>query len=212
MTSGIKIDDPMSDADRGTRLTWFLRVHSGVEVDWNWRQHGTPPVEQLAPVRMPRSSASNRHIPVSAYSITNGGVVHLESGLEHDLVRRLDRDRGIVQMVSQPLRLSWTTPEAASHTPDLLTVHDDSAVTVWDVRAREEQDDDFRTKSAVTRDGCAAVGWHYEVFTGLSGTERLNLLWLHGFRRKPAWADRFEEEIRRAAGSGIATLGNPLLR
>jgi hypothetical protein len=110
-------------------------------------------------------------------------------------------------MVSQPLRLSWTTLEPASHIPDLLTVCVDGAVTAWDVRALEEQDDDFRTKSAVTRCACAVVGWHYEVFTGLSGTERLNLLWLHGFRRRPAWADRFEDEIRRAAGCGIATLG-----
>jgi hypothetical protein len=163
---------------------------------------------QLTPVRMPRSSASNRHIPVTAYSMTNGGVVHLESGLEHDLVRRLDRDSGIVGMVSQPLRLSWTAPEPVRHIPDLVTLHDDDAVTVWDVRALDEQDDDFRNKSAVTRDACAVVGWRYEVFTGLGGVERLNLLWLHGFRRRPAWTDRWEEQIQRAASHRDATIGS----
>ena len=208
MSSATKIDSSPAVADCGLRVTWFFRFHGTAEMGWDWQRHGAPPVEQLAPVRMPRSSASNRHIPVTAYSMTNGGVVHLESGLEHDLVRRLDRDSGIVGMVSQPLRLSWAAPEAVSHIPDLLTLHDDNAVTVWDVRALEEQDEDFRNKSAVTRDACAIVGWHYEVFTGLGEIERLNLLWLHAFRRRPAWADRFEEAILRAAKCRNATIGS----
>lgn len=157
---------------------------------------------------MPKSSASNRHIPVTAYSTTNRGVVHLESGLEHDLIRRFDRDLAIVGVVSEPLRLSWTTPEPVSHIPDLLTLDDDNIVTVWDVRALEEQDDDFRNKSAVTRDECAIVGWCYEVFCGLGEIERLNLLWLHGFRRRLSWADRYEQKIRRAAGHRNATIGS----
>jgi hypothetical protein len=57
--------------------------------------------------------------------------------------------------------------EPASHIPDLLTLHDDNAVTVWDVRAIEEQDEDFRNKCAATRDACAAVGWRYEAFRRL---------------------------------------------
>ena len=208
MSSATKRDSSPAVADCGLRVTWFFCVQGTAAVGWDWQRLGPPPVEQLAPVRMPRSSASNRHIPVTAYSMTNGGVVHLESGLEHDLVRRLDRDPGIVGMVSQPLHLSWTMPERVSHIPDLLTLHDDNAVTVWDVRALEEQDDDFRNKSVVTRDACAIVGWRYEVFTGLGESERLNLLWLHGFRRRSAWVDRYEEKIRRAAGHRNATIGS----
>lgn len=45
------------------------------------------------------------------------------------------------------------------------------------------------------------------MYTGLGAIERLNLLWLHGFRRRPAWADRWEEEILRAAGCRDATIG-----
>jgi hypothetical protein len=208
MSSATKMDSPPPVADCDLRVTWFFRVQDAAEMGWDWQRLGPPPVQQLAPIRMPRSSASNRHIPVTAYSMTNRGVVHLESGLEHDLVRRLDRDSVIVGMVSQPLRLSWTTPEPVSHIPDLLTLHDDNAVTVWDVRALEEQDDDFRNKSTVTRDACAVVGWRYEVFTGLSEIERLNLLWLHGFRRRPAWADHYEKKIRRAARHRDATIGS----
>jgi hypothetical protein len=208
MTSATNIDSSPSVADRGTRQTWFFRAHATAEAGWDWQRLGAPPVKQLIPVRMPKSSASNRHIPVTAYSMTNGGVVHLESGLEHDLVRRLDRASGVVGLVSQPLRLSWTMPELVSHIPDLLALHDDNAVTVWDVRALEEQDEDFRNKSALTRDACSAVGWRYEVFTGLGETEPFNLLWLHGFRRRPAWADRFEGQIRRAASGRNATIGS----
>jgi len=208
LSSATKIGSSPAVADGGLRVKWFFAVHGAAEMGWDWQRLGAPGVEDLAPVRMPRSSASNRHIPVTAYSMTNGGVVHLESGLEHDLVRRLDRDADIVKMVSQPLRLAWAAPEPASHIPDLLTLHDDNAVTVWDVRALDEQDADFRNKSAVARDACAAVGWRYDVFTGLGEIERLNLLWLHGFRSRPAWADRSEEKVIRAARSRNATIGS----
>lgn len=207
------IDDSDTPAiDNCARITWYFRADGSEEMVWDWQRHGAPSVAQLAPVRMPRSSASNRHIPVTAYSMTNAGVVHLESGLEHDLVRRLDRDSTITHIVSQPLRLSWTAPEPGRHTPDLLTSHDDGAVTVWDVRAVDEQDDDFRRKSAVTRKACSAVDWRYEVFTGLGHNERLNLMWLNGFRGRSAWTDRFEDEIRRDASSRDATIGTLFAR
>jgi len=81
-------------------------------------------------------------------------------------------------------------------------------VTVWDVRALEEQDNDFRIKSTVTRSACAVAGWHYQVFTGLGDVERLNLLWLHGFRRSPAWTDRWVDQIRQEASRRDATIGS----
>jgi hypothetical protein len=208
MSSAVKVESPTPDVSRDLQATWSFRMQGAEEADWNWRQFGPPSVEQLSPVRMPRSSASSRHIPVTAYSVTNGGVVHLESGLEHDLVRRLDRDSGIVGIVAQPFRLSWTAAKPISHIPDLVALHDDDAVTVWDVRALEEQDDDFRIKSAVTRNACAVAGWHYQVFTGLGDVERLNLLWLHGFRRRPAWADRWVDQIHQAACRRDATIGS----
>jgi hypothetical protein len=189
---------------------WTLRFHDGVKTVWLWQVQGAPPLHQLAPIRTPRSSSKNRHIPVSAYTFTNSGVIHLESGLEHDLVRKLDRDPDVVRMISQPFRLSWETAEPVSHVPDLLTQHLDSGVTVWDVKALEHQDDDFRAKSVVTRRACERVGWRYAVFTGLSTTERMNLLWLHGFRRRSRWAAHFEEAILRTAERSDSTVGSLL--
>ena len=195
-------------ADCRPRLTCTFRLRDSATVDWEWQRRGVPPLDQLHPVRKPRSSEHHRHIPVTAYTMTNSDIVSLESGLEHDLVRRVDRDPRVTRIVPQPLQLTWTAPASGWHVPDLLTVHDNGSATVWDARPLERQGDDFRTKSAITRDACAAVGWGYEIFSGLGKVERLNLLWLHGFRRRPAWADPFEERIRSAASRQGATLGS----
>lgn len=195
--------------DSVVAVEWRMRFRDGVETVWLWNVQGSPPLDKLAPARTPRSSASNRHIPVSAYSVTNSGVLHLESGLEHDLVRTLDRDPDVVRMVAQPFLLSWKIDEPVGHFPDLLTQHIDGAVTVWDVRSLEQQDDDFHAKSVVTRRACERVGWRYAVFAGVSTTERMNTLWLHGFRRRPPWAGHFDDEVLRMAGCG-STVGSLL--
>ena len=68
---------------------------------------------------------------------------------------QLDRDPTVLRIVAQPLTLSWRGSEPGSHTPDLLTVHAGAAPTVWDVRALDKQDQQFETKSALTRRVCA---------------------------------------------------------
>jgi hypothetical protein len=197
-------DGLRADLDVGGRFRWEFCVE-GVLRCWIWQVDGPPPLQKLQPVRKPRTSARNRHMLVTAFSTTNRGCLALESGLEHDLVRRLDRDPKVLRMVSQPLKLLWSLPTAAHHFPDLLTVHD-FGVTVWDARAVEEQNEDFLTASALTREACLSVGWSYQVFSGLAEQERLNLLWLHGFRRKPPWSDRVAEQIRTIARGRGATL------
>ncbi|MBN3511534.1 TnsA-like heteromeric transposase endonuclease subunit [Mycolicibacterium septicum] len=195
-------------ADGMAQLEWTMRFLDGVETVWLWQVQGAPPLHQLASVRTPRSSASNRHIPVTAYTFTNSAVVHLESGLEHDLVRMLDRDSTVLRIISQPFQLSWRAEEPVTHFPDLLTQHIDGSVMVWDARPLEKQDDDFQAKSIVTRRACETVGWRYTVFAGTTVTERMNMLWIHGFRRKPPWAMHFEQKILRLADRSGATVGS----
>ena len=36
-------------------------------------------------------------------------------------------------------------------------------------------------------EACAEVGWHHEVFSGWSRVRRVNLMWIHGFRRPMPW-------------------------
>jgi hypothetical protein len=90
----------------------------------------------------------------------------------------------------------------------LLSLSADDDVTVWDARRLDEQDETFGVQAEVTRQCCEAVGWHYEVFSGLATVERLNLLWLHGFRRCPDWLARQIDLIRRVAGGGGISLGD----
>ena len=187
-------------------VRWTFRLGSAPPSVWSWPKGSAPPLDQLAPVRRPRSSEHNRHVPVTAYTMTNGDFVSLESGLEHDLLRRLDRDPSVLRIVAQPLTLSWRGSEPGSHTPDLLAVHAGAAPTVWDVRATDRQDQQFDTKSALTRQACASVGWGYQIFAGMDDLERLNMMWLNGFRRVPPWASRHEERARAAAGCAAATL------
>jgi hypothetical protein len=88
--------------------------------------------------------------------MTNDDHVWLESGLDHDLLRKCDRDPNVRCVVSQPFRLSWAQPTPGRHTPDLLIVSVDGQVTVWDARRLDEQNDDFKMQADVTR-RCSAA-------------------------------------------------------
>jgi hypothetical protein len=181
-------------------VQWLFKMaDTDTAVEWCWRDHGEPTVEELLPVRRPKSSNRNKHIPVTAFSFTNRSHVLLETGLEHDLLRRVDRDPQVIRVVAQPCELNWKDEPLAGHTPDMLTLQKDGSVTLWDARPMDEQDDDFQRATAATRQACAMVGWDYEVFSGLGGTERLNLMWLNGFRHQRPWNERFEGRIRQAA-------------
>lgn len=189
-------------------VEWHFRLDDSAALPWMWPDGTAPEIGQLLPVRKPRSSKRNRHIPVRAFSVTNSQHLELESGLEHDLVRRLDRDPDVIRLVAQPFRLSWRNESASlrRHTPDLLALHREGSVTVWDARATLKQDDGFLVKSEITKHACGQIGWRYEIFPGLGEVERLNLLWLHGFRRHPPWLAQCRAAIQEAASLDEADL------
>lgn len=193
-------------------VRWLFKLADGEPVEWIWDESGVPPLEELRPCRKPRSSENNRHIPVTAYSMTMGDHICLESGLEHDLLRRVDRDPAVRLIVAQPLRLSWPGTKGGSrsrrtHTPDLLTARGNREVTVWDAKPEDRIDEDFRATVELTRRACHDVGWRYQLFTCLANPERLNLIWLHGFRKRPSWADQFEDQLRSANTAADTTVG-----
>lgn len=189
-----------------TTQWWFRLDGDEAPVLWEWRSMGAPDPRSLVSVRRPRSSARQRHIPVSAFSYTVGGHLELESGLEHDLVRVLDRRRDIVWLVAQPCRWIFTDT-GKRHVPDLLSVSTSGEVTLWDVRPESRRNETFETQSAAAAAACAHVGCSYEVFTGVSMVERLNLLWLHGYRRRTPWVDTSRPLIDAAVSAERATIG-----
>lgn len=166
---------------------WFFDLGEG-PLAWDWEV--PPVVEQMRRVRTPRTHRHSRHLLVQAYSATVGDHLALESGLEHDLVRQLDRLQHTKWLVSQPCRLrlpARRTGRQVEHIPDLLSLSTHGEATVWDVRAGSRQDEDFRIRSELTRQACLAVGWRYEVFAGWTPVFRSNLIWLTSYRRVMPW-------------------------
>lgn len=203
----------MADSSGGSALpsdvgvVWRLRIGGSTTV-WDWSL-GRPSPRVFEPLRRPASGAASKHVPVRAYAQTVGEHLMLESGLEHDLVRVLDRDPDVTWIVPQPLQLEWGDGQRRKHVPDLLAVGPDDSVTVWDVKTAIAADSaNFHTARRVTEQACASVGWKYEVFTGIPAVHRHNLLWLHSYRFRPTWADRWEAELLAAARGGSTTLGD----
>lgn len=202
----------MTDSSGGSALpsdvgvVWRVRI-GGSTTAWDWSL-GRPDPRTLDAVRRPASGAASKHVPVRAYAQTVGEHLMLESGLEHDLVRVLDREPDVTWIVPQPLQLEWGVGQNRKHVPDLLAVDRDCAVTVWDVKTVTAADSaNFDTVRRVTEQACASAGWKYEVFSGLSAVHRHNLVWLHAYRSRPKWADRCEAELLATALEG-STLGN----
>ncbi|NKY08842.1 TnsA-like heteromeric transposase endonuclease subunit [Cellulomonas hominis] len=165
----------------------------------------------LLPTRRPRSRARSRHVPAHVFSTKCGDYLRVESGLEHDLVRLLDRSTTTAWLVAQPVHLRFDLEESrrVEHVPDLLHAGTGGEVTIWDCRPDERQDDDFLERSRLTRMACAQVGWLYEVFAGQLPAERLNERWLSGFRRDRPWHDRYRNDVLAAVlsdGRGVGDL------
>lgn len=208
---GVGDQPPLGGARDPGGVVWTVRVEGRLRV-WDWAA-GPPPTRLMRPVRQPASSDLSRHVPVATKSSTTGGVLGLESGLEHDLVRVLDRRSDVVWLVEQPVRLRFVrrrNGRPVHHVPDLLAEHDDGRVVVWDARPSGRQDELFRLKAEMTAEACAAVGWGYEVFSGLSPVERVNLLWVDAARQAPAWAPAASLALRDFLTSGDRTLGEVL--
>ncbi|GAA4898860.1 hypothetical protein GCM10025789_16070 [Tessaracoccus lubricantis] len=77
---------------------------------------------ELESVREPKVRASSRHIPSAPFCWTTQSRLAVESGLEHDLLRELDRDPEVSRLVAQPCRLLLTD---GAHVPDIMEVRGD---------------------------------------------------------------------------------------
>jgi hypothetical protein len=172
-------------------VAWSFRFHAhGPLSIWNW-EDGPPDPKRLWSVRRPQSSALSRHVPARAHCLTTGSVLHLESGLEHELAKQLDRDQTVAWMVAQPCRLEWRSDgQNRSHTLDILSVDTAGAVTLWDVRPPERQDVRFMQSVEVTQAACRGVDWSYRIFGGLPQQGRINALFLQGYRDVDVAGDR----------------------
>lgn len=181
---------------RGTASEWTVRCGNQA-TSWDWSL-GVPDPRSLEPVRRPTSSEKHRHVPVRAHSTTTGGVLLVESGLEHELVLGLDRDPAVVWLVPQPFRLRYVEQGVSrrrTHTPDLLSLDDRDTVTIWDARPPAKQDEKFGAASKITAKACDDIGWRYKVFSGHPPVRAANLRWLSAYRHVQPWYEAAAEEL-----------------
>ena len=176
---------PCATSPSGPR--WHFNFGAGTTP---WVGPAPPDLARIRQARGIRNRRNQSHVPVWAFSITVGQHLRLESGLEHDLVRDLDQRPSIVWLVPQPARVLFQGAMSGRHDfhyPDLLSIDVAGVVTVWDVRPVERQDEKFQSHAELTREACATFGWRYELFSGMSATRRVNLMWLDGYRRTMPW-------------------------
>lgn len=164
--------------------SWRIRTFSGGEQQWDWVQ-GRPPIRDLVPARRPAADSMSRHTPVHMACQTTGGSLLLESGLEYELARELDRDPSVTWLVAQPVLLGLDG--GTRHVPDLLAEHRAGRVVVWDARPIERRDADFLRVAELTAQACIAVGWEYALYDTADTARRLNLMWLTTYRHRPEW-------------------------
>lgn len=139
--------------------------------------------ESALPVRSFFSWPGKRNYEGSWWSSTVRAHVGFESLLEREFLMLADHDPEVVGIASQPFALLWPkgTEGARGHVPDFFLRLGDGTGRVVDVRHPDRVDSAERQFS-MTRRACEAVGWEYEVFTGLEGPLASNLRWLAGYR------------------------------
>jgi len=170
----------LKSSDSSPAPIWYADTGSGPAV-FTPSELTIAEAAALRPSRKVGSSEMSRNITVEVWSALSRVSRNLESGLEHDLHRRLDRPRQSLHVIPQPFRV--TLPTAGDHIPDLLQIATDGTFRVWDVKPESEIDDAVRLQTAETASACQAVGWEYEMFTGMEPVERINLMFLNGYRR-----------------------------
>lgn len=163
--------------------TFSFRI-AGESVEWEWGP-APPPWRELQPIRIPKARALSRHVPAMPFCWTTGSHLVVESGLEHDLLRDLDRRPEVTWLVTQPMQICF--PSEKTHVPDLLEICGDS-LQVWDVRPKRRQDAAFHLTAARAETACAAVGMEYSVFNDEAKVRRSNLRWLSCYRVIPDFA------------------------
>lgn len=145
------------------------------------------PFESALPVRSFFAWPGKRNYEGSWWSSTVGGHVGFESLLERNFLMLADHDTDVIGIVSQPFAVLWPhdTEAARGHVPDFFVRLRDGGGRVVDVRHPDRLSSAERQFEMTAR-MCQAVGWDYEVFSGMAEPRAANLRWLSGYRQ-----DRF---------------------
>jgi hypothetical protein len=161
---------PSTDASRldlgeGWPDRWLVaRRVSGDEVSCTVRDLSRMPGADGGPVRWFSWQRAQRHRPGLQYLVSTGRHHGAESTEEARVLLALDFAGDLIDVVSQPLRIRFTTRagKAREHTPDFLAVTR-SGTWLIDVRPEPLIEDKDAESFAAAAEAALACGWRYMV-------------------------------------------------
>jgi hypothetical protein len=152
------------DLEEGWPDRWLVtRRVDGDEVSCTVRDLARVPGEQGGPVRWFSWCRAQRHRPGLQYLVSTGRHHGAESMEEARVLLALDFAGDLAGVVSQPLRLRFTTArKSREHTPDFLAVTG-SGTWLIDVRPEPLIGEEDRESFAAAAETAVACGWRYAV-------------------------------------------------
>jgi hypothetical protein len=156
-----------------------LALGQGWSREWTtrWKFEGGPvvclvrdlasmPVRGALPVRRFSWRTSQFHRPGLQYLVSTGRHHGFESHAEQQLLLALDFAGDLVEVLSQPSRLTFTTTGGpGDHTPDFLAVTRTGSWLI-DVRPGERIKAEDRVRFAAAAEAALSCGWRYTVVPG----------------------------------------------
>jgi hypothetical protein len=152
------------DLDGEWPVRWSVSWRSGrQEVSSSVRDLARAPLAAGAPIRGFSWRRGQRHRPGLEFMVSTGRLHGFESLEEQRLLLALDFAAGLVDVVSQPLKMRFEAGgKTRAHIPDFLA-ETRSGVWLIDVRPRELIQAADRESFAAAAEVALACGWRYAV-------------------------------------------------
>jgi hypothetical protein len=156
------------DLSEGWTRRWTARWKvAGAQVICPVRDMGSFPITGNQPVRSFSWRTAQRHRPGLEFLVSTGRHHGFESIAEQRLLVALDFAGGLADVISQPMRLRFTTASGGvvEHFPDFLAV---TTTGTWliDVRPADRIREADRVKFAASAEAALSCGWGYLVVGG----------------------------------------------
>jgi hypothetical protein len=148
---------------------------------------------ELAPVRIPPAYKGSRHLPGLFWMSQLGRLVSYESRLEMVILKRLDFERDLENVLPQPFMLHFSFEgEPRTQVPDYLAWYRGRPPLLVNVKPRQYVDRESNRRAfAACKAACEQLGWSYVTESEPDATLLANLQWLAGFRRPPPDLPRY---------------------
>ncbi|MFH8253050.1 TnsA-like heteromeric transposase endonuclease subunit [Microbacterium sp. B2969] len=137
-------------------------------------------LDRIAPVRISKAYPGRRNYSGVYWARTTGRHHWFESLYEKSALTALDRDPAIVNIATQPFRVSRGGRKG--HVPDILAERVDRSRLLVDVRPRPRITERALVTFEMTATWCSSLAIDYRLFADLSKVQDWNLRLLAGYR------------------------------